>query len=167
MWSVIGTFTAITVPLALTAGVALWSLADPLADPVGGWLGAVADRWAGVAAWYGAGPVDAKPDWQAMRLQVMNGDAARGRATFVEYGCGACHVIPGVSGAIGTVGPSLAGFADRAYIAGVLTNAPGDLTRWLINPPLFAPDTAMPDLGVTDGAAADMAAYLYTLGDGA
>ena len=64
----------------------------------------------------------------------------------------------------GTVGPSLSSLVDRAYIAGVLTNAPGDLTRWLVNPPLYAPDTAMPDLGVTEQDAADMAAYLYAQG---
>jgi cytochrome c2 len=70
-----------------------------------------------------------------------------------------------VSGAQGTVGPSLNSLADRAYIAGILTNSPGELTRWLINPPLFAPETAMPDLGVTQAHALDMTAYLMTLGN--
>lgn len=162
-WSPLFTLTAIALPLGLTAMVVVWALADPLNDPVGAWISSLGDRWGGIAGWYGAGPVDAQPDWQAMRLQVLNGDAGRGADAFVLYGCGSCHVIPGVSGAVGTVGPSLDGFADRAYIAGVLTNAPGDLTRWLINPPLFAPDTAMPDLGVSEGDAADMTAYLYTL----
>ncbi len=154
---------AALVLVAITL-VSVWSLAHPQRDPVGNALAAMGARLDGVRSWYAQGPVEASPDWQAMRLNVPGGDAARGRLAMVEYGCGACHVIPGVASARGTVGPSLDGLARRAYIAGVLTNAPGDLTRWLMNPPLFSPETAMPNLGVTEADAADMAAYLYTLG---
>ncbi|RDD64649.1 cytochrome C [Thalassococcus profundi] len=98
-----------------------------------------------------------------MQVKLLDAQSDRGPDAMVRYGCGACHVIPGVAGARGTVGPSLAGFADRAYIAGILTNAPGNLQRWLIDPPLFAPDTAMPDMSVTEADAADMAAYLLSL----
>ena len=149
--------------LALTAVVVLWALAGPSNDPVGRVLDQMGVGWSTVEGWYDAGPTSANPDWSAMRMDVTFGDADRGPEAMVNYGCGACHIIPGVTGAQGTVGPSLANFADRAYIAGVLTNAPGDLTRWLINPPLFAPDTAMPDMGVTESDAADMAAYLLNL----
>lgn len=144
--------------------VTVWSLAAPTSDPVGDAISWLARQQDDLSQWYRHGPVDAKPDWQAMQLRVPDGDAESGRNLMTEYGCGACHVIPGVAGARGTVGPSLEGLADRAYVAGVLTNAPGDLTRWLMNPPYFSPDTAMPDLGVTDAHATDMAAYLYTLG---
>lgn len=152
--------------LAATSAVVLWTLASPSDDPVGALFETLGDSWDGLERWYVDGPVDAQPNWAAMQQRVVNGDASRGRVVMSEYGCGSCHVIPGVAGAVGTVGPSLSGFSDRAYIAGILTNAPGDLTRWLINPPLFAPETAMPDMGVSERDAADMAAYLYTLGRG-
>ncbi len=144
--------------------VTLWSLASPASDPVGQAVGWMAAKQTELRHWYQKGPVDAKPDWSAMQFDVLHGDAENGRTLLTQFGCGACHVIPGVAGARGTVGPSLEGLADRAYIAGVLTNRPGDLTRWLINPPLFSPQTAMPDLGVTEADATDMVAYLYTLG---
>ncbi|MFD0857891.1 c-type cytochrome [Roseovarius aquimarinus] len=149
---------------AASALVSAWALASPASDPIGralGWLGQGSDH---VAAWYASDPVADMPDWRAMRLDVAGGDAARGRDLMRDHGCGACHRIPGVPGAHGTVGPSLAGLAERAYIAGILTNAPGELTRWLIDPPYFSQDTAMPDLGVTEAEAMDMTAYLYTLG---
>ncbi|OAN79582.1 cytochrome C [Jannaschia sp. EhC01] len=94
---------------------------------------------------------------------MLFGDANRGAELIDLYGCGACHVVPGVSGARGTVGPSLEGFANRAYVAGILPNRPGDLIRWLIDPPAFAPQTAMPDMDIPEEAARDMAAYLYEL----
>src|SRR5690606_21805350 len=50
------------------------------------------------------------------------GSARRGRTILAsgQYGCAACHTIPGVRGARGIVGPSLVGFADRPFIAGRL-----------------------------------------------
>jgi cytochrome c2 len=157
--------TRATLLFAAVAGVTVWSLASPAADPVGDAVAWAASQQDKAAAWYAHGPLDAQPDWRAMQMQVPGGDAARGRILIKEYGCGACHTIPGVAGAQGTVGPSLTSLADRAYIAGILTNSPGELTRWLMNPPLFAQDTAMPDLGVTQAHALDMTAYLMTLGN--
>jgi cytochrome c1 len=60
----------------------------------------------------------------------------------------ACHVIPGVPGARGMVGPPLTMFARRAYIAGQLPNEPDNLLRWLQDPQAVEPGTAMPNLGV-------------------
>ncbi len=161
----IRSLTIITIIGVLIAGVSVWSLATPASDPVGDAFAWVDRQQHEIAQWYAHGPVDAKPDWQAMQVQVPQGDAARGRILIKEYGCGACHIVPDVAGAQGTVGPSLDAIADRAYIAGILSNTPGQLTRWLINPPLFAENTAMPDLGVTQADATDMAAYLMTLGN--
>ena len=161
-----GTAKLLTVfiSVVLCGLITVWTLAPPDRDPIGDAVYRVSAQLGDLTEWYDHGPVDAKPDWDAMRMQVLNGDATRGRVAMLEYGCGSCHIIPGVAGARGTVGPSLSSLVDRAYIAGVLTNAPGDLTRWLVNPPLYAPDTAMPDLGVTEQDAADMAAYLYAQG---
>jgi cytochrome c2 len=77
------------------------------------------------------------------------------------FGCGACHSIPGVSGADGEIGPALGDLADRGYIAGRLPNTPENVVRWIMEPQEIEPGTIMPDLDVTDGLARDMAAYLY------
>ncbi len=95
--------------------------------------------------------------------QVPGGDAARGKEAIVRYGCGACHTIPGVSGATALVAPSLADFGERAYIAGWVPNTPDNLVRWVQDPPAMKPGTPMPNLGVTPADARDIAAYLYTL----
>jgi cytochrome c len=94
---------------------------------------------------------------------VVGGDAERGRVSLDGFGCGACHVIPGIPGARGMVGPPLTQFALRSYIAGQLPNQPDNLLRWLEDPPGVEPGTAMPNLGVGPAVARDMAAYLYTL----
>jgi cytochrome c len=90
-------------------------------------------------------------------------DATRGKTIIAAKNCGSCHVIPGVRNANGLVGPPLLWFARRTFIAGQLPNSPENLARWLKNPPSLAPKTAMPDLGLTDEEAHDVAAYLYTL----
>jgi hypothetical protein len=51
----------------------------------------------------------------------------------------------------------------RTIIAGELPNTPANLKAWIMNPVEIEPGTAMPNLGVTDGQAHDIAAYLYTL----
>ncbi|MEO0692736.1 MAG: c-type cytochrome [Pseudomonadota bacterium] len=124
------------------------------------------DALSDTAHWFRRGPADGHPDWEAAALEIHDANPDRGAALMIDYGCGACHVIPGVAGARGTVGPQLDGFASRAYVAGILPNTPGGLVRWLMNPTTHAPQTAMPDLGVTEPQARDMAAYLYTLRGG-
>jgi cytochrome c2 len=94
---------------------------------------------------------------------VPASDPERGRQALSEYGCGACHTIPGVEDANATVGPPLNDWADRHYIAGLLSNTPANLIRWIQYPQAIEPGTAMPNMGVTDQDARDMAAYLYTL----
>lgn len=92
-----------------------------------------------------------------------NVDAARGRAALERFECGACHVIPGVRGAVGFVGPPLDGFARRVHLAGRFANSPDVLVRWIVDPPALKPDTAMPAVGVSEADARDIAAYLYGL----
>ncbi len=94
---------------------------------------------------------------------VEQGDEARGRAAIVAYGCGSCHSIPGVRGADGLVGPSLEHWAERPIIAGQVPNDPARLITWIMAPQAIEPGTAMPNMGVTNGQARDIAAYLYTL----
>jgi cytochrome c1 len=94
---------------------------------------------------------------------VPGGDADRGKAAIEIYGCGSCHTIPGVSIAMGTVGPPLMFWSKRTYIAGEVPNTPDYLVRWIEVPQAIEPGTAMPNLGVPEKAARDIAAYLYTL----
>jgi cytochrome c len=97
------------------------------------------------------------------RYTVRGGDAHRGRVAIRNYGCGACHVIPGIRAAQGTVGPPLSMWERRTYIAGQVPNTPELLVRWLEAPQAIEPGTAMPNLGVTPKDARDIAAYLYTI----
>lgn len=64
----------------------------------------------------------------------------------------------------GTVGPPLIAMGKRSFIAGELTNTPGNLVRWVMNPKDVEPGTAMPDLGVSRDDARNIAAYLERLG---
>jgi cytochrome c2 len=91
------------------------------------------------------------------------GNAKHGRELIEGYGCGGCHLIPGVHAARGMVGPPLIYLSQRTMIAGELPNTPENLVRWLENPKAVEPHTAMPDLGLTEDQAYDVAAYLYTL----
>ncbi len=92
-----------------------------------------------------------------------DGNAQRGKQTIAAMGCGACHVIDGVAGAHGEVGPPLDGVARRAIIGGTLPNTRENMMLWIEDPPSIAPNTAMPNLGVTPQSARDIVAYLYTL----
>ena len=93
----------------------------------------------------------------------ISGNAAAGRDALQAYDCGVCHRIPGVRGAVGRVGPPLAGFGHRVYITGRFANTEAMLTRWIVDPPALAPSTAMPAVGVGEADARNMAAYLLSL----
>lgn len=95
--------------------------------------------------------------------QVPGGDPERGQQAIVAYGCGACHTIPGVPGAIGRVAPSLDGWGTRTSILGLAPNTPQELIRWIRDPEAFRPGTTMPQIGVSEEDARQIAAYLLTL----
>jgi cytochrome c1 len=94
---------------------------------------------------------------------AAEGNSRNGRDLVQAYGCGSCHIVPGVRGARGLVGPPLIYFGERTMIAGELPNTEDNLVRWIEHPRQIEPKTAMPELGVTDRDAHDIAAYLYTL----
>ncbi|MDQ3025895.1 MAG: cytochrome c [Pseudomonadota bacterium] len=89
--------------------------------------------------------------------------AANGKLLLRQFGCGACHRIPGVAAAEGVAGPPLAGVARRVYLAGVVPNSPQNMARWIRAPQEHKPGTTMPDLRVTEAQARDMVAYLQGL----
>ena len=90
-------------------------------------------------------------------------DLARGRIALHQHACSACHRIPGVTGARVHVGPGLDGIGSRRTIAGTLPNTPQNMARWIMHTQQVKPGTAMPQLGVGEREARDMAAYLATL----
>lgn len=91
------------------------------------------------------------------------GNAKRGVALIRDAGCGSCHTIPGVPDAQGMVGPPLNRIARRIYIAGMLRNTPDNMIAWLRDPQRVVPGNVMPDMGLSDEQARDVAAYLYQL----
>lgn len=100
---------------------------------------------------------------RASDYHVPGGNADYGKVAIEKYGCGSCHTIPGVRVATGKVGPPLVFWSERTYIAGRVPNTPEHLVRWIQMPQAIEPGTAMPNLGVPEKAARDIAAYLYTL----
>ena len=94
---------------------------------------------------------------------ITGGDIERGQSAIGKYGCAACHTIPGIHGANATVGPPLDRIAVRSYLAGRLTNSPDNMIKWIQHPQEVDPKNVMPNLGVTDQDAKDIAAFLYTL----
>lgn len=102
----------------------------------------------------GCGPSD-----QAVR--ASGGDPQRGRAVIERVGCGVCHVIPGMRGPGGLLGPSLAGLTGRVTLAGSLPNRPAVLAQFVRDAPSLVPHAAMPELPLDEQEARDVAAYLY------
>lgn len=91
------------------------------------------------------------------------GQPAYGKRLIVQYRCGECHTIPGVSGAHGVFGPPLNFMGQRTMIAGNFPNTPANLAHWIVAPHAMKPGTAMPQLGLSDREARSVAAYLESL----
>jgi cytochrome c1 len=66
-------------------------------------------------------------------------------------------------GDFGASASTLTGAEPRKLIAGVLPNNPENMVRWLRSPQSVSPHSAMPDLGMSDADARDIAAYLASL----
>lgn len=89
----------------------------------------------------------------------------RGKAAAERLGCGACHDMPGVDWPKGRTGPSLAGFGDRALIAGSLPNRTTHLAEFIRDAPALVPESGMPTVPMHDAEAGDIAAWLSSLRD--
>jgi len=103
---------------------------------------------------------DKSGPYQPAASEAPPGDADRGRALVAEKGCTGCHRIgesPSTRGTYGRdFGPALDRVSDKLSAAWVYD--------WIRNPKRYFPRTWMPDLRLTDGEAADITAYLMTLG---
>jgi cytochrome c len=104
------------------------------------------------------GPSKEDRQWAA---NMTGGDPARGKTAIRHYGCIACHTVDGIHESEALVGPPLTRMASHSYLAGNLENTPANLIRWIQKPREIHGDTAMPDVGLTDSDARDIASYLY------
>jgi cytochrome c len=93
--------------------------------------------------------------------EVTGGIPEKGKDAIGKHGCIACHTIDGMSSEA-MVGPPLTRMAARSYLAGNMQNNASNLIRFIQHPREVHNDTAMPEMGLTDGEARDIAAYLYT-----
>src|ERR1700712_3645106 len=75
---------------------------------------------------------------------MTGGDPSRAPELIRRYGCAGCHTISGIHGGDGQVGGPLSDIRKRVYVAGVVTNTPDNLVRWIVNPQNFSPRTALP-----------------------
>lgn len=109
----------------------------------------------------------AKAEPTAVRLTPapsVPGNPENGRVIFIAKGCGGCHTLMAVPGAVGVAGPKLDNVTVRETIAGSqIPNTPANMVRWLMDPASLKPGTAMPNLGLTQSQAQDLAALLYAL----
>jgi putative membrane protein len=103
------------------------------------------------------GPPDNRQEWAR---EVTQGDPQHGRRAMQKYGCISCHTIDGISSE-SLVGPPLTRMAGRSYIAGSMPNSPANIIHFIEHPRKMRTDGAMPEMGVTNQDARDMAAYLY------
>jgi cytochrome c1 len=94
-------------------------------------------------------------------IRMTRGEPDKAARAIRQYGCAACHDIPGVQSPGGLAGPSLSGMAQRLYVGGAIENSPDNLVRWIVNPQQFRVNTAMPATGISESEARNVAAYLY------
>jgi cytochrome c1 len=83
--------------------------------------------------------------------------------SIIATNCASCHVVPGVPGANGNVGPPLAGIGNRQVIAGYFANNRQNMVRWITHAQSMLPNNAMPDTNLTPDQADEVAQYLSTL----
>ena len=95
--------------------------------------------------------------------RLTGGQPQAGREAMIALGCVACHQVPGFYGTKPQVGPPLAGFALRSFVAGATENTPDKLMQFIRDPRSIAPRSAMPKLPMSESQARDLAAFLYTL----
>ena len=136
---------------------------------LGGWpLRAVQKRLAFVLLVAGLAALTGCDAFSALRggdvgVVAVPGNPLHGQRLLAQYQCGSCHVIPGVPASRGTVGPPLAAFGSRSYIAGHIPNRADVLARFIMAPGDVVPGTLMPSMGVSSFDARDIVAYLGTL----
>lgn len=100
---------------------------------------------------------DGFAEWVRRESAAASGEGS----DFVANGCGACHIVRGIS-ETGSVGPDLTHFGSRQTIgAGTLPNDPANLRRWLADASAVKPGVHMPPFGtLTEGELDRLVAFL-------
>ena len=115
-----------------------------------------------------AHPPDAFEAWLAGQRrparEPVTAMLQRGRALFLDSGCGTCHVVRGLV-AGGRFGPDLTHVGSRRTIAaGILPNNIGTLAGWIAGSQSIKPGNHMPSFNTFDGQdLRALAAYLASL----
>lgn len=122
----------------------------------------VAGATAGLVAAFAAHTTSNRHKRVEIARQLTSGEPSQAPEIFRRYGCAGCHTIPGIAGADGKVGDNLSGLRERVFLAGVANNNADNLVRWIVSPRTFSPNTAMPETGISEKEARDLAAYLYS-----
>lgn len=98
-----------------------------------------------------------------MAAPGVPGDPNAGRTLFATKGCPGCHTVQHVPTANGAVGPNLTNVVLRPTLGGDrLENTPDNMAHWIMDPPGMKPGTAMPNLGLNQQEARDIAAFLFS-----
>jgi mono/diheme cytochrome c family protein len=95
------------------------------------------------------------------------GNLERGKALIISQGCGGCHTITSVAGAVGAVGPKLDGIATAAATRRAGMSAAAYIEESIRQPGAFTvsgfPANVMPKLPLSDSQVKDLVAFLMTL----
>lgn len=79
-------------------------------------------------------------------------ELAAGRDAFIANGCGACHTVRGVPGALSDLGPDLTHIGSRVSLAaGRIDNSVGALAGWIASSQHLKPDNFMPSFDRLSG----------------
>jgi cytochrome c oxidase subunit 2 len=141
------------------------------ADKPGTYLGFCSEFCGTQHAWMHflvvAEPQEEFEQWEraqaAAALPPVAETAKKGLALFEQMSCVNCHAIKGTT-ASATVGPDLTHVASRKQLgAGIASNTPENLRRWLRDPQKMKVGAKMPDFKLTDEQVTQLAAYLETL----
>lgn len=101
--------------------------------------------------------------WVRQQQQPADNGSPAGRRIFESTACVNCHTISGTAAA-GKFGPDLTHLMSRETIAaGAAPNTHQMLRLWIKNPNAIKPGSKMPAMGLSDGDADSIAAYLETL----
>lgn len=112
--------------------------------------------------WLAANKADAKPVTEGVD-GAQAALIAAGQQKFLQNACIGCHTVSGTI-AMGRTGPDLSHFGSRRQIAaGMWENTPEALKAWIQRPADLKDGSLMPNLGLSDGDATAIAAYLRSL----
>jgi cytochrome c oxidase subunit 2 len=99
---------------------------------------------------------------KTMPQQPAGEQAAAGQNIFMNN-CAACHTIRGTP-AVGIYAPDLTHLQSRSRIAaGLMTNTPKHLKKWIAHAQELKPGSLMPDIGLSADEVSALTDYLSTL----